>query len=171
MGVDRAAGRLVELSKRERREQLIAARALLLGDRNGGLQGFLRRDGSRRIEVEQEFAARPADFASEHAVACAVAGRQSFVENSQCAFRIADARLGLGQRDLDNPVEHYSVLPTDALDAPAHSLDSFDERSATSCHPPGKELADRVEEREFVIAHDLCKFGDTRPRLRAVATH
>ena len=88
---------------------------------------FLGRYGNQLIAVEQEFAARPADFAFERAVACAVAGRQSFFENSQRAFRITEAHLGLRQRDLDDPIEHHSVLQTDALDAPAHSLESFDQ--------------------------------------------
>ena len=50
LSIDQTAGRLVELRERQRRAQTPTARALLLCDGEGGLEGFLRRwgiDGSR----------------------------------------------------------------------------------------------------------------------------
>ena len=40
MGFNGPAGRLIELGEREGREQLVAPRALLLRDCDGGLEGF-----------------------------------------------------------------------------------------------------------------------------------
>ncbi len=103
MGFEKAAGGSVELGERERREQLIAARALSLRKGDGGLEGVFGRGGVRRIALRQDIAARPMKLAFERAVARALARRQSFVENGQRAFRIVGARLGIGQRDLDDP--------------------------------------------------------------------
>ena len=58
VGVGGAGGRLIELGERKRREQLVAARALLLRDGDGGLEGFL---GGRRIgevALQENFAAQ-----------------------------------------------------------------------------------------------------------------
>ena len=53
-----AAGRLVELSERQRRAQAPAARALLLRDGERGLEGFLGRRGVCGIALQQQFAAK-----------------------------------------------------------------------------------------------------------------
>ena len=89
VGVGGAAGRLVKLGERQRREQCVPSGALSLRDGDGGLEGVFgwRRLGG--IELEQEFAARSVDFAFECAVACALARRQCLLENGQRAFRIA----------------------------------------------------------------------------------
>ena len=59
MGFEKAAGGSVELGERERREQLIAARALSLRKGDGGLEGVFGRGGVRRIALGQDIAARP----------------------------------------------------------------------------------------------------------------
>jgi len=74
-------------------------------------------------------------FAFERAISCALASRQCFLENGQRPFRIAAARFGLGQRDLDDPVEHHGILLPQAFDAPAHGLESVGERAPVGLRP------------------------------------
>jgi len=59
------AGRLVELGERKRREQLVAARALLLRDGDGGPVGVLGRRGIGGVALEQDFAADAMQFCFE----------------------------------------------------------------------------------------------------------
>src|SRR5271166_6317262 len=73
VGFEKAAGGSVELGERERREQLIAARALSLRKGDGGLEGVFGWGGVRRIALGQDIAARPMKLAFERAVARALA--------------------------------------------------------------------------------------------------
>ena len=99
VGIDEAAGRLIELCERQRRAQFEAARGLLLCDGDGGLEGFLGGRGVGGVAPQQHFAAHPMQFRFECAKAQAVARRQRFVEDRDGAVGIARPRLGLGQRD------------------------------------------------------------------------
>ena len=58
VGFGGAAGRLIELGERQRRAQAPTARALLLRDGDGGLEGFFRGGGIGGIALEQDFAAQ-----------------------------------------------------------------------------------------------------------------
>jgi hypothetical protein len=53
MRVGVAVGRLVEPGERKGREQLVAARALLFRDRDGGPVGVLGRRGIGEVALEQ----------------------------------------------------------------------------------------------------------------------
>jgi hypothetical protein len=55
-GRRRATGRLIKLCQRERRAQLEAPRLLLLGDCDGGEEGFFGWSRVRRIALEQYLA-------------------------------------------------------------------------------------------------------------------
>ena len=90
VGFGGAAGRLVELGERQRREQREAARALPLRDGDGGLEGVFGWRGVGGIALEQDFAARAMQFRFERAVACALARRQRFVEDRRA--RVPDRR-------------------------------------------------------------------------------
>ena len=69
VGLDRAAGRLVELGERECGAQFEAARSLLLRDGDGGQESLFRRRGVDGIAHQQHFAARPMQFRFERAIA------------------------------------------------------------------------------------------------------
>ena len=56
MGLNGAGGRLVEPGERKRRAQFEAARALLLGDGDGGQGSFFCRRGIPGVAFEQDFA-------------------------------------------------------------------------------------------------------------------
>jgi hypothetical protein len=58
VGVKRAAGQLVEFGEREGRVQLVAARALLLRNGDGGLEGLFGGRAVGGITFEQEVAAK-----------------------------------------------------------------------------------------------------------------
>ena len=143
VGFDGAAGRLVELRERKRREQLIAASALPLGDGDGGSEGFLREDGIGGIALMQELTARPVELAFVRAVAHAIASRQRFLENLERPLRIAGAHLGLGKRDLDEAVVDHDVLPAQAFGAVAHGLEPIGEGAAVDRRPADKESGER----------------------------
>ena len=163
-------GRLVELGERKRRAQFDAARALPPGDGDGGLEGFLG-GGISGIAPEQKFAARPVELAFVRAVAHAVASRQRFLENFERPLQIAGAHLGLGKRDLDEAVVDHDVLPAQAFGAVAHGLESIGEGAVVDRRPADKELAERSEHGEIVIAHDSSELGDARPSARTVSAH
>ena len=115
MSFDGARGRLAELGERQRRAQLKAARGLLLCDRDGGQEGVLRGRGVGGVALQQHFAAHSMQFRFECAIAQAVAPRQRFVEDGDGAIGIARPGFGLGQPDLQKPVEHQNVLFAQAL--------------------------------------------------------
>ena len=54
VGLDWAAGRLIELGERERGAEVEAARALLLSDFDGGSEGVLRRSRVAAAALEQD---------------------------------------------------------------------------------------------------------------------
>lgn len=81
------------------------------------------------------------ELALEGAVVCADAGRQRFVENGERPFRIAGARLGLGERDLDDAIEDHGVLPAQAFGTVPHGLEPVGERAAVEGRPADKRRA------------------------------
>ncbi len=100
MGVGRAAGRLVEFGKRQRRAQFEAARCLPLRDGDGGPEGFLRRGEAGGIAPQQDLGADAVQFRFECAIAQVIRGRKRFVEDGDGAVGVARSGFGLSQRDL-----------------------------------------------------------------------
>ena len=109
------------------------------------------------------------ELAFVRAVAHAVASRQRFLENLERPLQIAGAHLGLGKRDLDEAVVDHDVLPAQAFGAVAHGLESIGEGAVVDRRPADKELAERSEHGEIVIAHDSSELGDARPSARTVS--
>ena len=101
MRVSRTGVRLVELAERERPKQYIASRALFARDCDGGLEGFLRGRGVRRVMLQQHLAADTMQVGVECAMANPVGCRQSFVEDREGAGDIACAGLRFGERNLN----------------------------------------------------------------------
>ena len=58
MGFNGPAGRLIGLGEREGREQLVAPRALLLRDCDGGLEGFFGGCGIGGLSLQKNVAAQ-----------------------------------------------------------------------------------------------------------------
>ena len=145
VGFGGAVGRLIELGKRQRRAQSEAARALLLRDRDGGQEGFLRGRGVRGVALEQDFAARPMLFGLEGAVPHAIVCRQRFIKDCDAAARIARASLGLGQRNLEQSIKHQNVLFARKIDAATHVLEPGVERAALPLSPSLRETLRKPE--------------------------
>ena len=171
MGVGGAAGRLVELGERERRAQFEAARALLLRDGDGGLEGFLRRRGVRRVALQQHFAAHPMQFRFERAIAQAVARRQRFVEDGDGAVGIARPRFGLRQHDLQQPVEHQNVLFAQEFYAAAHVLESVGGRAGVRRRPTLEKHPERAPQVQVVLPCEADEFECVLRGARVVAAH
>ena len=144
VGLDGAAGRLIELGERQRRAQFEAARALLLRDGDGGQESFFRGRGIGGVALQQDFAARPMQFRFERAKAGAVGRRERFVEDRKSAVGIARPGLGLGQRDLQEPVEKQDVLLAQQLCAAAHVLEPVAERAALGGRPSLEKHPERA---------------------------
>ena len=100
VGVSVAAGRIIEFGQRQRRAQFEAARALLLGDGDGGQEGVFRGRGVGGVALQQGFASRPMQFSFKCAATGAVARRQRFVENGDSAAGISAPGFRLSQRHL-----------------------------------------------------------------------
>ena len=172
VGVGGAAGRLVELGERKRGAQFEAARALLLRDRDGGQEGFFRRRGVGGVALEQDFAARPMQFRFERAIAGAVGRRQRFVEDRKGAVGIARPGFGLGQRDLQEPVEKQNVLFAQQLDAAAHVLEPARRaRRSAAVAQPCEKHPERAPHGQIVLTREPGEFEGVRRGARMVATH
>jgi len=132
VGVSGAGGRLVELGERKRRAQFEAARALPLRDGDSRLESFFGGRGIGGVALQQGFAAGPVELRFERAVAEAIGRRQRFVEDRNSAIAIARPRFGLGQRDLQEPVEIQEALLAQALGDAAHVAEPLVKRAALS---------------------------------------
>ena len=164
VGVGGAAGRLVELGERQRGAQFEAARALLLRDSDGGQEGVFRGRGVGGVALQQHFAARPMQFRFERAIADAIGRRQRFVEDRDGAVGIARPRFGLGQRDLQEPVEKQEVLLAQALDAAAHVAEPLAKRAAFSRRPTLEKRPERSPQRQIMLTREAGEFRTRSPR-------
>lgn len=100
-----ASCRLIELGEREGGKQLVAARALLLRDGKGGLEGFLRWGGVGGIAAEQDLAAQAMEVRVGVALPRLLRGRQSLVDQRQSGVRTPRRGLELGEQ----PVKQWRV--------------------------------------------------------------
>ena len=102
MSFDWAAGRLIKLRERKRREQLIAASLLCLCNGDGGLEGLFGGGRVRRIALEQDCAAD----AVKHGVGPVLSGlacqRERFVYLTQGAVLVIPFGFELGEQALEN---------------------------------------------------------------------
>ena len=87
MGVDRAAGGLVELGERQRGAQLEAAGLLLLRDGDGGEEGGFGGGGVGGVLFEEDFAADAMESGVEPMLSGLARQRQRFVDPGQGGFR------------------------------------------------------------------------------------
>ena len=171
MGFGGAAGRLIEFGQRQRRAQFEAARALLLRDGDGGLEGFFRGRGVGGVALEQHFAARPMQFCFERAIAQAIARRQRFVEDRNRArsdrlpgLRPRPARSSKARRTAD-------VLFAQQIDAAAHVPEPVGGRAAVRSRPTLEKHAERAKHGQVMLARETGEFEDVRRGARVVATH
>ena len=89
MGVDRAAGGLVELGERQRGAQLEAAGLLLLRDGDGGEEGGFGGGGVGGVLFEEDFAADAMESGVEPMLSGLARQRQRFVDPGQRGFRVS----------------------------------------------------------------------------------
>ena len=87
MGVDRAAGGLIELGERQRGAQLEAAGLLLLRDGDGGEEGGFGGGGVGGVLFEEDFAANAMESGVEPMLSGLARQRQRFVDPGQGGFR------------------------------------------------------------------------------------
>ena len=99
------------------------------------------------------------------------ARRQRFVEDRNSAVGIARPGFGLGQRDLQQPVEHQDVLFAQKLDAAAHVLEPAADRAARSRRPTLEKHAERAPHDQVVLTREAGEFEGVRRGARVVATH
>ena len=157
MSVDRTTGRLVHLGERERGAQFEAVRALLLRDRDGGQESFFRGRGIGGVALEQDFAARPMQLRFECAVAEAIGSRQRFVEEGDSAVGIAGLRLGLGQRNLEQPIEKENVLFAQEIDAATHLCEPAAWRAVRSGRPALEERGERSKLGQVMLTREPAR--------------
>ena len=171
MRVGGPAGRLVEFRQRQRGAQAEAARALPLRDGDGGQQGVLRRRGVDGVAHQQHFAARPMQLRFERAITQAIRSRQRFVEDGDGAIGIARPRLGLGQRDLEQPIEKEKVLFAQEIDAATHVLEPAARRAVRSGRPTLEERGERAKLGQVMLARQPGEFGGLLRDPHTVAAH
>ena len=124
--------------------------------------------GSR---FEQDFAAGPMQFRFERAVAEAIGRRQRFVEDRNGAIAIARPRFGLGQRDLEEPVEIQEVLLAQALDAAAHVAEPLAKRAAFSRRQAFEKRPVRSPQRQIMLTRETGGLRTVLRGARPVASH
>jgi len=113
---------LIEFGERQRRTEAEAARPLLTRDRDSSLKRPFRGGRVGGIALRQKLAADAIEIGFERATTRASDGRQSFVEYCEGAIDIASIRLGLSERDLDDPVVARKVRSAQQF-AAAHLLE------------------------------------------------
>ena len=94
------------------------------------------------------------------------ARRQRFVEDREGAVGIARPGFGLGQRDLQEPVENQNVLFAQKLDAAAHVLEPVAERAACSRRPALEKHAERSPQGQIMLARETGEFERVRRGAR-----
>ncbi|HTT82719.1 MAG TPA: hypothetical protein VMF67_04505 [Rhizomicrobium sp.] len=119
----------------------------------------------------QQFAAGAMQFGFEGAVANSIDGRQCLVNDRKGAPGIAGPDFGLGQGDLDEPIENQRILLAKAFRAATHALETVGKRAAVCGSPAVKKLIKSPEQAQVVLAHDPGEFGGARPDARKVASH
>src|ERR1700674_789808 len=82
-----AAGRMIELGERKGREQLEAARALLLRDGDGGPERLLGRLRASRVALQKDFAAQAMEERELRTLPELMRESQRLVNASQRPFR------------------------------------------------------------------------------------
>jgi hypothetical protein len=95
-----AAGGLIELGERERRAEGEAARALLVGDGDGGLEGRLGGRRIGRIAAQQDFAAQTMEVRVRDMLPRLRRERQALVNQHQSAVRTTCDHLELGEQSV-----------------------------------------------------------------------
>ena len=105
VGVDRAAGGLVELGQRQRGAQLEAAGLLLLRDGDGGEEGGFGGAGFGGVLFEEDFAANAMRVGVEPMLSGLARQRQRFVDPGQGGFRAFPLRLRFPRAALDRTAE------------------------------------------------------------------
>ena len=100
MGIFGTTGRLIELRQPERRLELKAPRLLLLCNRDGGEERFLRWRSIRRIALEQNLAADAVEERIGPMFAGLARERQRFVNPRQGFFRVLSG-LNLREKTLE----------------------------------------------------------------------
>ncbi len=95
--------------------------------------------------------------------------RQRFVENGEGAIGSARPRLGLGQGDLQEPVEHRNVLIAQELGAAAHLLESAARRAALSPRQALEKDPVHPPEGQIMLTREPGEFDSVRRGPREVA--
>ena len=144
---------------------------MLLRDRDGRLEGFFGRRGVGGVALQQDFAAHSMQLSFKCAKARAVARRQRFVEDGDGAVGIARPGFRLGQRDLQQPVEHQNVLFAQELCAAAHVLESAGGRAACARRPTLQKHPERAPHFQVVLPCEAGEFECVLRGARALAAH
>ena len=100
VGLRGAAGRLIELGQRERREQFVTACALLFGDRDCRSIGLLCRRRIGGAALEQYVAAQTMQESVRKMLAAIASCRETFVDRRQRALGLTGRSFKLRQKTL-----------------------------------------------------------------------
>ena len=122
VGIEWAAGRLIELGQRQCGAQFEAARGLLLRDGDGGQERCFRRRGIGGVAFEQGVAARPMQFGFECAIAQTIRCRQRLVKNRDRPVDVPCLGFGFSKSNLDGRIEHEDILLAQEIDTATHIL-------------------------------------------------
>jgi hypothetical protein len=132
---------------------------------------LLRLRGVGRVALQQDFAARPVEFRFGRAVAEAIRRRQRFVEGGHGAVGIARPRFGVGQRDLQEPVEIQEVLVAQALGTVAHVAEPLAKRAEFSRRQAFEKRPVRSPQRQIMLTRETGGLRTVLRGARPVASH
>ncbi len=107
----------------------------------------------------------------ERAVAEAIGRRQRFVEDRNGAIAIARPGFGLGQSDLEEPVEIQEALLAQALGAAAHVAEPLAKRATFSRRQAFEKRPVRSPQRQIMLTRETGGLGTVLSGARPVASH
>ena len=93
------------------------------------------------------------------------------IEGRNGANAIAHPRLGLGQRDLQEPVEIQKALLASALGDAAHVAEPLAKRAALSRRQALEKSPERSRQRQIMLTRETGSLRTGLSRARSVASH
>jgi hypothetical protein len=159
VGVGATVDQLIEFGERKRRAQFEAPRALVLGDGDSGLKGFLRRRKVVGIALYQSFSADAMQFRFEGAMTGPLARCQRFVETRDGAVGIACPGFGSGEGNLEESVEGQDVLLAQKFDPATHVRERLARPPAFSRRHAHENEPEGLPHRQIMLTRDSREFG------------
>ena len=107
----------------------------------------------------------------ERVIPSAVGRRQRLIEDHKGAIGITRPRLGLGQSDLQQPVEKQTILLPEQLCAPAHVAEALAKRIPFGGRQTLEKRPDRLPIRQIMLTCKASDLGSVLRGARPVASH